>query len=208
MRPNPMFQIRLRRPMSVAPASGPVTRLLIDGADTPDLVDRLLPLVYDELRHLARRHLQREHGPATLHTTELVHEAYVKLVGGSRVPSESKAHFFGAAARAMRQVLVDRARARSAQKRPPADGRVTVDGLQLADAVQAEAADVLALHDALTRLAGVDARAAQVVELRYFGGLTVDEAAEVLGVTGRTVKRDWQAARAWLYRALDDPAHG
>lgn len=185
---------------SAAPAQGPVTRLLADGPATPDLVDRLLPFVYDELRSLARRHLRGD--VATLCTTELVHECYAKLVGGSRVPAESRGHFFGAAARAMRQVLVDRARARQAAKRPPAAGRVTFDGL--GDPAQAEAADVLALHDALDRLAEVDARAARVVELRYFGGLTVDETAEVLGVTGRTVKRDWRAARGWLFRALGE----
>lgn len=185
-------------------ASSPVTRLLLDGADDPHLVDRLLPLVYDELRHLARSQLRREQAPATLRTTELVHEAYSKLVASSRVPAESKAHFFGAAARAMRQVLVDRARARSAKKRPPPAGRVTMDGLQLADAAEAEAADILALHDALEQFAEVDPRGAQVVELRYFGGLTVAETAEVLGVTDRTVKRDWRAARSWLFRALDE----
>ncbi len=186
-----------------APPSGPVTQLLIEGAGTPDLVDRLMPLVYDELRYLARRQLQREYGPATLRTTELVHEAYAKLVTGSQVPAESKAHFFGAAARAMRQVLVDRARARSAKKRPPSDGRVTLDGLQLHDAAEAEATDILALHDALEQFAAIDPRAAQVVELRYFGGLTVDETAEVIGVTNRTVKRDWRAARLWLFRVLE-----
>jgi RNA polymerase sigma factor (TIGR02999 family) len=186
------------------PPSGPVTRLLIEDAGASDLVDRLMPFVYDELRHLARNQLRREYGPATLRTTELVHEAYAKLVAGSRVPAESKAHFFGAAARAMRQVLVDRARARSAQKRPPSDGRVTLDGLQLADAAEAEAIDILALHTALEAFAEIDPRAAQVVELRYFGGLTVQETADVLVVTDRTVKRDWRAARLWLFRVLEE----
>lgn len=186
---------------SDTPAASPVTQLLLEDAGRPDLVDRLMPLVYDELRHLARSQLRREQGPATLRTTELVHEAYSKLVAGSRVPADSKAHFFGAAARAMRQVLVDRARARTAKKRPPSGGRVTIDDLQLADA--AEATDILAIHTALEQLAEIDPRAARVVELRYFGGLTVSESAEVLGVTDRTVKRDWRAARLWLFRAME-----
>ena len=183
--------------------SGPVTRLLVEAADEPDLVDRLLPLVYDELRHLARRQLGRA-GPATLRPTELVHEAYAKLVGGASVPASSRAHFFGAAARAMRQVLVDRARARGAQKRPPAAGRVTLDGPLADETADDEAVRVLAVHDALERYAGLDARGARVVELRYFGGLTLAETAATLDVTIRTVTRDWRAARTWLYQALAD----
>jgi RNA polymerase sigma factor (TIGR02999 family) len=181
-----------------APA-GPVTRLLSDHADAPDLVDRLVPLVYDELREAARRQLRRV-GPQTIHTTELVHEAYAKLVSSARVPASSRAHFFGAASRAMRQVLVDRARARTAAKRS-GGRRVTVD-FDRADLGDDPAEEILAVHEALERLAEFDERSARVVECRFFGGLTEPETAEALGVSERTVTRDWADARAWLRAAL------
>lgn len=185
-----------------APA-GPVTRLLSDHADAPDLVDRLVPLVYDELREAARRQLRRV-GPQTIHTTELVHEAYAKLVSSARVPASSRAHFFGAASRAMRQVLVDRARARTAAKRSGGQ-RVTVD-FDRADLGADPAEEILAVHEALERLAQFDERSARVVECRFFGGLTEPETAEALGISERTVTRDWADARAWLRAALQAEA--
>lgn len=163
-------------------------------------MDRLLPLVYDELRGMAHGYLLRERRGHTLSTTALVHEAYLKLVDRTRTPIESRAYFFGAAARAMRQVLVDRARHRMRQKRGGGQRPVTLEERHLlADHF---AADLLDLDEALRRLAEIEPRAARVVECRFFGGLTVEETAEVLDVSSRTVKRDWIMAKAWLYREL------
>ena len=181
-------------------APSPVTRILANHAGDDDLVEQLLPHVYDELRHSARRQLRRDSN-ATLQTTELVHEAYAKLARGA--PPESRAHFFGAAARAMRQVLVDRARARNAAKRP--QNRVAMEDAPT-PSVDPKADEILAVHDALTRLATFDERAARVVECRFFGGLSEAETAEALGVSDRTVRRDWTDARAWLHRELHGAA--
>ena len=137
----------------------------------------------------------------TLQTTALVHEAYLRLVGGSSVEWKGRAHFFGVAAKAMRSILVDHARARAAAKRGGAAPAITLDEASATSAPR-EDVDVLALHDALDRLAELDARKSQLVELRYFGGLGIDEAAAVLGVSPATVKRDWTTARAWLRREL------
>jgi RNA polymerase sigma factor (TIGR02999 family) len=161
-------------------------------------LDRLTPLVYDELRALARRHLSRERHRLTLQPTALVHEAYLRLVGGGQVKWEDRAHFFGVASRLMRQVLVDHARARRAKKR---GGGATLIDLTGADPSSGpHTVDVLALHEALDRLAALDAASERIVEMRYFGGLTVEETAEV--TSPATVKRDWSAARAWLLREL------
>jgi RNA polymerase sigma factor (TIGR02999 family) len=163
-------------------------------------LDRLTPLVYDELRALARRHLSRERHRLTLQPTALVHEAYLRLVGGGQVKWEDRAHFFGVASRLMRQVLVDHARARRAKKR---GGGATLIDLTGADPSSGpHTVDVLALHEALDRLAALDAASERIVEMRYFGGLTVEETAEVLSTSPATVKRDWSAARAWLLREL------
>jgi RNA polymerase sigma factor (TIGR02999 family) len=165
-----------------------------------DTLDRLMPVVYEQLRLIARHQLAiREHG-ATLSTTGLVHEAYLKLVDQSRVAWNDRAHFFALASVAMRHVLVDRAKARLAQKREGALQRVTLDNEQIASDDQPEA--VLDINDALDRLAAVEPRLARVVECRFFGGLTEDETAETLGVTTRTVQRDWAKARMLLRRAL------
>lgn len=188
---------------SAPAASGAVTRLLVHQADAPDLIDRLIPLVYDELREVARRHLRR-HATPTIQTTELVHEAYDRLASSASVPASSRAHFFGAASRAMRQVLVDRARARNAQKRP--QQRVSVDfGRFEASGADDSADDILAIHEALEQLERIDERAARVVECRFFGGLSVHETAAALDLSPRTVKRDWQDARTWLYKTLRVP---
>jgi RNA polymerase sigma factor (TIGR02999 family) len=177
---------------------GEVTRLLeaAVGGDQ-DALDRLVPLVYDDLRRLAHRQLGREGRGHTLQTTGLVHEAYLKLAGGAGVGAANRAHFLAIAARAMRQVLVDYARRRKAEKRGGGVVCVTLnDGDQGMDVTSD---DLLALDDVLEQL---EPRQRQVVELRFFGGLEEKDIAEALGVSERTVRRDWVKARAWLYRAL------
>lgn len=162
--------------------------------------ERLVPLVYGELRALARTQLAREGADATLDTTDLVHEAYLRLVDGTRVLGNGRAYFFGAAARAMRQVLVDHARRRQRQKRGGGASPITLTSAHLV--AEGPDYDLVELDRALTRLSDVYPRAAQVVECRFFGGLSVEETCEVLGVAHRTIKRDWVLARAWLRRAL------
>jgi RNA polymerase sigma factor (TIGR02999 family) len=165
-----------------------------------DALDQLMPVVYEHLRLIARRQLAiREHG-ATLSTTGLVHEAYLKLVDQSRIAWDDRGHFFALASVAMRHVLVDRAKARLAQKREGTLHRVTLDNEQVAAEDQPEA--LLDLSEAVDRLATEEPRLARVVECRFFGGLTEDETAEALGVTTRTVQRDWAKARMLLRRAL------
>lgn len=160
--------------------------------------DRLFPAVYDELRGIAHRQLGRERTDHTLGTTGLVHEAYLKLVDQTRAQWEDRAHFYAVAASAMRRILVGYARRHRAVKR-----RGTRVTLEDATVVADERAEVLlALDEALERLADVDARLGRVVECRFFGGLTEDETAEALGVTARTVRRDWVKAKAWLSHAL------
>ncbi len=186
-----------------ASASSPeaVTALLrsADDADA-DLTDRLLPLVYDELHAMAHQHLARERRDHTLSTTALVHEAYLKLVDQSQVGRRGRTYFFGAAAQAMRQILVDYARRRNRQKRGGGQAPVTLK--ETVVAVDGFATDLLDLDEALERLAVLNPRQGRVVECRFFGGLNVEETAEVLGVSRSTVKNDWAVARAWLYRRL------
>jgi RNA polymerase sigma factor (TIGR02999 family) len=168
-----------------------------------DSLDRLMPAVYEQLRAIARRQLAlREHG-ATLSTTGLVHEAYLKLADHSRIAWKDRGHFFAVASVAMRHVLVDRARARLAQKRDGGLWRVTLDDEFIAGDGQPEA--LLELHDAIDRLAAVEPRLASVVECRFFGGLSEPETAEALGITTRTVQRDWAKARMLLRQALTSP---
>jgi RNA polymerase sigma factor (TIGR02999 family) len=164
-------------------------------------LDELLPLVYDELRRQAKRYMRAQPAGHTLQTTALVHEAYLRLVGQSAVEWQGRAHFFGVAAKAMRSILVDHARARIAAKRGGALRAITLEKASGIAGPQASV-DVLALHEALERLAALDPRKSQLVELRYFGGLEIDEAAAVLGVSPATVKREWVTARAWLRREL------
>jgi RNA polymerase sigma factor (TIGR02999 family) len=178
-----------------------VTALLRSSdSDGAALTDRLLPLVYDELRAMAHGHLARERSNHTLSTTALVHEAYLKLVDQTQVSRQGQTYFFGAAARAMRQILVDYARRRNRQKRGGGQAPVSLDETFVA--VDGFAADLLDLDAALERLAVLNPRQAQVVECRFFRGLSIEETAEVLGVSGTTVKNDWAVARAWLYRRL------
>jgi RNA polymerase sigma-70 factor (ECF subfamily) len=160
----------------------------------------LLPLIYDELRAIARNHMRHERQDHTLQATVLVHEAFLQLAGNSQIDWQNRAHFFALASRAMRRVLIDYARAAHAEKRPGAHQRVELDsGLM---PVGAENTDVLALDEALEKLATWDPRQSQIVEMRFFAGLSFEEIAEVLGISDRTVKRDWTMARAWLHREL------
>ena len=177
-----------------------ITALLQADRGNEAVLDRLLPLVYDELRRMARGHLLSEREDHTLDATALVHEAYLKLVDQTWASAESRAYFFGAAARAMRQILVDHARQRMRQKRGGKQRPITLEEHHLvADEFAGALVDV---DDALRSLAGIEPRAARVVECRFFGGLSVEETAETLGISVRTVKRDWILAKAWLYRKL------
>jgi RNA polymerase sigma factor (TIGR02999 family) len=163
-------------------------------------LDKLVPLVYDELRRIARRYMDRQQAGHTLQTTALIHEAYLKLIDQKEAHWRNRAHFFGVAAKAMRSILVDYARASHAAKRGGQAVLVSLD--EAAVASHERAAELLALDDALAGLAAVDRRKCLVVELRYFGGLSVEETAEVLKVSVETVARDWRLARAWLLREL------
>lgn len=171
---------------------------LVDG--DPEAMDRLMPLVYDELRRLAAGQLRREREEHTLTPTSLVHEAFLRLTGGATVDWQGRSHFFGVAAQAMRRILVDHARRRTTQKRNR-QHQVTLDP-SFEPAGSAPSEEILAVDEALARLAELDPRQAQVVELRYFVGLSIEETAEVLGTSPATVKRDWTVARAWLQREL------
>jgi RNA polymerase sigma-70 factor (ECF subfamily) len=164
--------------------------------------ERLLPAVYAELHRQAERAMRREGGAHTLQATALIHEAYLRLVDQRRVEWRNRAHFFGIAAQTMRRVLVDHARGRLAEKRGGAMQRVTLGDVGAGPADDS-ALDVLALHEALERLAELDPDQARLVELRYFGGLGIEETAEALGVSSSTVKREWAVARAWLRRELE-----
>jgi RNA polymerase sigma factor (TIGR02999 family) len=187
-----------------------VTRPLIEThGDRRAAVDALMPAVYAELRMLAHHQLGRIRRDATLCTTALVHEAYVKLVDQSRATIHDRKHFFTVAALAMRQIVVDYARRCAAQKRGGGAGRALIDELDgSAVSLEAQASALVALDDALTRLSHVDDRLARVVELRFFGGLSVDEVAEALEVSTATVKRDTRTARAFLVRELGEAGGG
>ena len=163
-----------------------------------------MPLVYDELRRIAARYISRERPGQTLQATALVNEAFVRLAAERARSFANRTHFLAIAALSMRQILVQRSRARRAAKRGGAPERVTLDERLVAS--EAQSIDVLALDEALTRLATFDAEQARIVELRYFGGLTVEETAEAVGVSPATVKRQWAMARAWLKRAIDGGA--
>lgn len=170
------------------------------------VLGKLWPAVYDELRRVARGHLRGERNDHTLHTTALVHEAYLKLVKLDRISWQNRAHFFAIAARAMRTILVDYAVKRKAQKRGGDRQRVPLEDVELMSETRAD--DLLALDEALRGLEALDARWGQVVEYRFFGGLSIKETAEVLGISEATVARDWMQARAWLNRELKDSNRG
>ena len=183
------------------PSPGAVTRALAKaGAGNQAAYDELFPLVYAELRRIAAREMRREKPGRTLQTTALVHEAYLRLLKDASLSFENRAHFLGIAARAMREILIEHARARSARKRGGGAVRLSLD--DLVAPVPSLSVDVLALDEALQRLARLDERHARVVELRYFGGLSVEETAAALELSPATVKRAWTLARAWLFREL------
>ena len=190
-----------QEPVAGSEPRGEVTDLLsaIRRGET-GAMDRLVPLVYDELRVAARRQLAGRRQGQTLNTTDLVHETYLKLVDRSRADWRDRTHFLAASAVAMRHILVDAARRRAAVKRGGEARRVPLrESLVAADG---HATDILALDEALTALADFDPKLSQLVELRFFGGWMIEEIAELRGVSGRTVKRDWRKARAFLFRAL------
>jgi RNA polymerase sigma factor (TIGR02999 family) len=171
-------------------------------------LEQLTPIVYDELRRIARRHLARERKDHTLQSTALVHEAYLRLIGGSGSEYQNRQHFFAVAAQVIRRVLVDHARAVNAAKRGGGAQKIVLEDQPEASAPAENVAEVLALHEALERLAAFDPQQARIVELRYFAGLSIEETAEVIGVSPATVKRDWVMARAWLARELKGGSSG
>jgi RNA polymerase sigma factor (TIGR02999 family) len=186
-------------------SSSPVTDLLVRWRSGDQYaLDALMPLVYDELRRLAQHYLRRERSDHTLQSTALVHEAYMCLAGQSPPAWQNRAHFFGIAARIMRQILVEHARGRNADKRGGHALRIELDdSLALA---QQDDVDVIALDQALQQLSELDAQQGRIVELRFFAGLTIEDTSEVLGISPATVKRDWVTARAWLFRAMKGEA--
>lgn len=181
-----------------------VTGLLLAwGRGDSSAADQLMPAVYEELRHQAERAMRREGSEHTLQPTALVHESYLRLVDQRRVAWRNRAHFFAIASTVMRRILVDHARARLTAKRGGGAAPITLAGVADGDGAGAAEVDLLALHDALDRLASLDPEQARLVELRYFGGLTIEETADALGVSPATVKREWALARAWLRRELE-----
>lgn len=185
------------------PPQHDVTQLLLEWSDGDgDALDHLMPLVYEELRGVAHRYMRRERNDHTLSTTALVHEAYLKLVDQHRVQWQNRAHFFAIAAQAMRRILLMYARKRKAAKRGGGQAPAALDENMLVSDDRIE--EIVALDEALTRLAAMDERLARVVEYRYFGGLTIDETAEVMGLSSATIKRDWRTARAWLFREMGE----
>jgi RNA polymerase sigma factor (TIGR02999 family) len=180
-----------------------ITELLIAWSDGGrEALDELLPLVYDELRSIASRYLRHESGDHTLQPTALVHEAYFRLIDQRRVRWRNRAHFYGVAAQVMRRILVDHARAQRAEKR--GGGREHLPLVEEETPSASHGVDILALDEALTRLAEFDPQQGRVVELRYFGGLTIDEVAEVVGISAATVVREWTIAKAWLRAELSE----
>ena len=185
-------------------SAGDITRLLRGWSGGDELAfEQLVPLVYDELHRLALRYLAGERRHVTLQPTALVNEVCLRLLGWNEVRWQNRGHFFGVSAQMMRRVLVDIARRRDAERRGGAGAiRVPLDEVDVP--VPEPDADLVAIDDALEKLAAVDARKARVVELRFFGGLSVEETAQALEVSPRTVHKEWAFARAWLYRALKD----
>jgi RNA polymerase sigma factor (TIGR02999 family) len=184
-----------------SPPTRDVSQLLRElGQGRREALDALVPLIYDELRAMARRRLASPGQGHTLNTTGVVHEAYLKLFDQTRLVWQDRRHFFAVAAMAMRQIIVDHARRKQAAKRGGGLRHLDLDAVELP--VEDHSAEIVALDEALSRLSSIDERAARVVELRYFGGMSVEETAQVLEVEPRTVRRDWRKARALLYRNL------
>jgi RNA polymerase sigma-70 factor (ECF subfamily) len=192
--------------VSDTPTPEAVTQLLAEWQKgDQNALDRLLPLVYGELRAIARRYLSRESAGHTLQSTALVHEAYIKLLGQKGIRWQNRAHFFGIAAQMMRRILVDHARHQHRDKRGGHAPQLSLDAA-MGTAEPEAAVDLLALDDALSALATIDPRGARIVELRFFSGLTIEETAEVLDLSAGTIKREWSTARAWLYKEMTPPA--
>ena len=180
-----------------------VSRLLADwGNGNQDALEELVPLIYKELRNLAHNFLYRERPGHTLQTTALVHEAYLKLIDQNDARWQNRAHFFAIAAQAMRRILIDSARKHAAAKRGGPQEKLSLD--EVADIALEPDINLLKLDEALNELAKIDLRQSRIVELRYFGGLTIEETAEVISVSPATVKREWMMARAWLHQELTD----
>jgi RNA polymerase sigma-70 factor (ECF subfamily) len=184
-----------------------ITELIDDWrSGQPEAFDKLFALVYDELRSLASGYMRHERSDHTLQTTALVNEAYLKLVSHKDALLENRLHFFAVAAKVMRQILIDHARARQYDKRGGKTIKISLDEAMILS--DERAADFLALDAGLKTLAAIDARKSQVVELRFFGGMTIEETAEFLGISFNTVVRDWEMARAWLYRNIYEDGNG
>jgi RNA polymerase sigma factor (TIGR02999 family) len=185
-----------------ADTKGDLTRVLVETQNEPPerVIERLMPLVYDQLRAIAANHLRGERKDHTLQPTALVHEAFMRLVDQDRVDWKGRTHFYAVSAALMRRILIDHARARGRQKRGGGQKRILLESVVIEEA---PASDVEAVHEALEALAKLDPTQARIVELRFFGGLTVDEVAHVLGVSKRKVEADWTHAKAWLRARLD-----
>lgn len=178
-----------------------ITQMLLDWSEgNSDALERMMPIVYNELHRLAHRYMNRERAGHTLQTSALVNEAYMRLVDQRSVKWHNRAHFFAVAARMMRRILVDHARGRRYAKRGAGAVHVSIDHAELAS--NEPAAEVVALDEALARLETIDHQQGRVVELRFFGGLTINETAEALGISVDMVKREWSTAKAWLYREM------
>lgn len=178
-----------------------ITRFLADwSSGNQSAMEDLMPIVYEELRAIAKRYMKRQNDNHTLQTTELIHEAYLKLVENKDKEWQNRAHFFGVAAQAMRHILVDYARSKHRQKRGGNDFRVTLDENALI--LKDNSGEIIALNEALENLAKLDKRKVSVVEMKFFGGLTMEEIAEILQISPETAKRDWKFSRTWLLREL------
>lgn len=195
--------------MSEVPTQANVTELLVNwGKGDQQALEQLMPIVYDELRRLAGRYLRRERSGHTLQSTALVHEAFLRLIDQNRVQWQNRAHFFGVAAQLIRRILVDHARAHRAQKRGA--GAVVLSLDEALGVPGAQDIDLISLDDSLVQLTEMDPQQGKIVELRFFGGLSIEETAEAIGVSPATVKRDWVMAKAWLFQNLSGapPARG
>ena len=187
----------------MTPSSSNVTQMLHDWSHGDrEVLDKLVPVVYEELRRQAARYLRRERPGHTLQTTALIHEAYIRLIDQKNVHWQNRAHFFAISAQLMRRILVDHARSRQAAKRGGSDIKLPLEEAMIAS--EGREVDLVALDEALERLAAIDPQQSRVVELKFFSGLSVEETAEVLGVSTRTVKRDWNVAKAWLRREISE----
>jgi RNA polymerase sigma factor (TIGR02999 family) len=185
------------------PASQNVTEILRDWRNgDQEALGKLIPMVYDELRRQAAGYLRRERSGHTLQPTALIHEAYLRLINQQNIDWQNRAHFYAIAARLMRQILVDHARKRQATKRGGSDLKIPLEEAMVISS--GRDVDLVALDEALTRLAALDPQQSRIVELRYFSGLSVEETAEALGVSSRTVRRDWNVAKAWLRQQIGE----